>query len=50
MNVVIMGVQGSGKGTQAKKVAEFKGLKHINIGQLFREEMAAETETGKGAE
>ena len=49
MNVVIMGVQGSGKGTQAKKVAEYKGLKHINIGQLFREEMAAETETGKEA-
>jgi adenylate kinase len=46
MNIVIMGVQGSGKGTQAKKLAVYKNWKHINIGQLFREEMTAGTEIG----
>ena len=49
MNIVIMGVQGSGKGTQAKKLAELKGWKHINIGQLFRAEMTEGTATGKEA-
>ncbi|MCF7913107.1 MAG: nucleoside monophosphate kinase [Candidatus Cloacimonetes bacterium] len=49
MNIVIMGVQGSGKGTQAKKLAELKGWKHINIGQLFRAEMSGGTATGKEA-
>jgi adenylate kinase len=49
MNVVIMGVQGSGKGTQAKKVAEQTGMRHINIGELFRSELTAESEIGNRA-
>jgi len=49
MNVVIMGVQGSGKGTQAKKLADLKGWKHVNIGQLFRTEMTEATAIGKEA-
>jgi len=49
MNIVIMGVQGSGKGTQAKKLADLKSWKHVNLGQLFRIEMTEGTETGKRA-
>lgn len=36
MNIILMGVQGSGKGTQAEKLALDPGWRHINIGQLFR--------------
>jgi adenylate kinase len=33
---VIMGVQGSGKGTQAKLLCERYGLIHISVGDIFR--------------
>jgi len=33
---VIMGVQGCGKGTQAKKLVEDFGLVHISVGDMFR--------------
>ena len=33
---VIMGVQGCGKGTQAKRMAEAFDLVHISVGELFR--------------
>ena len=33
---VIMGVQGSGKGTQAKMLAEDLDLVHISVGDIFR--------------
>ena len=33
---VIMGVQGSGKGTQAKLLCERYGLVHISVGDIFR--------------
>jgi adenylate kinase len=35
-HVVFMGIQGSGKGTQAGLVAERYGLLHINVGDRFR--------------
>lgn len=47
MNIVLMGVQGSGKGTQAEMLAEARGYEHINIGQLFRSEIAADSEIGR---
>ena len=37
MNIILLGPQGSGKGTQADLVAKQYGLKHISTGQLFRE-------------
>ncbi len=37
MNVIFVGVQGSGKGTQAKVIAEKMGLCHISVGDLFRD-------------
>jgi len=37
MKLIFIGPQGSGKGTQAKKVAKKFGLCHISIGDLLRE-------------
>ncbi|HPB32792.1 MAG TPA: nucleoside monophosphate kinase, partial [Candidatus Sumerlaeota bacterium] len=36
MNLVIMGVQGSGKGTQSKTLSEHLKVPHISVGDLFR--------------
>lgn len=47
MNVVLMGVQGSGKGTQAEKLSKLKDWKHINIGELFRRELETESQLSK---
>jgi adenylate kinase family enzyme len=33
---IIMGIQGSGKGTQAKLLAERLDLEHISVGDTFR--------------
>ena len=36
MNVLVLGPQGSGKGTQAKRVADERGLPHVSTGEMFR--------------
>ncbi len=38
MKLIILGPQGSGKGTQAERLAKAYGLTHLDIGQLIREE------------
>ncbi len=49
MNIVMMGVQGSGKGTQSKLVAAKLGLPHVSTGDLFRDNLSRGTELGKRA-
>jgi len=46
MNIVMMGVQGSGKGTQSKLLAERLGVPHLSTGDLFRENLGAGTPLG----
>ena len=50
MNIVVVGPQGSGKGTQAKKLAATYGIAHIASGDLYREAIARGTELGKQVE
>nr|MDK2850716.1 adenylate kinase [Candidatus Cloacimonadota bacterium] len=45
--IVFMGIQGSGKGTQAKLLAVKTGYQHINIGDLLRKEGTKDTDLGK---
>jgi len=47
MRLVLLGPPGSGKGTQAVRLAEKFGVPHIATGDLFRAEMAQNTELGK---
>jgi adenylate kinase len=50
MNIVILGPQGSGKGTQAQHLAEAFSIPHISVGDLLRDEIAAKTTVGKQIE
>ena len=43
---VIMGVQGSGKGTQGKLLAEELGLVHISVGDIMRWNVQNHTKLG----
>jgi adenylate kinase len=43
---VIMGVQGSGKGTQSSKLCEAFALEHISVGDIFRWNIAHHTKLG----
>jgi adenylate kinase len=45
--LVIMGVQGCGKGTQAKLLAGEYGLCHISVGQVLRAHIENETRLGQ---
>ncbi|WP_161980687.1 adenylate kinase [Streptococcus sp. S784/96/1] len=47
MNLLIMGLPGAGKGTQAAKIVERFGVAHISTGDMFRAAMANQTEMGK---
>ncbi|RLD47028.1 MAG: adenylate kinase, partial [Bacteroidetes bacterium] len=48
-NVVILGIPGSGKGTQSKRLADEFGLKYISTGKLLRKEIVDKTELGEKA-
>ena len=43
---IIMGVQGSGKGTQAKVLAQALDLEHISVGDMFRWNVEHHTKLG----
>ena len=46
MRILLLGPQGSGKGTQASKLAETYGIAHIATGDMLRAAIANETELG----
>ena len=47
MNIVLFGMPGSGKGTQANFIKIKYNLTHISTGDVFRENMKNNTELGK---
>ena len=47
MYLILLGPPGSGKGTQAKRIAERLGLLHIASGDMFREAVQQDSELGK---
>ncbi len=50
MNLLVVGPQGSGKGTQAKRIAADYGIPHVSTGDIFREAISAGTDLGKQVE
>lgn len=46
MNLILMGLPGAGKGTQAEKIVEAYKIPHISTGDMFREAMKKETPMG----
>jgi len=50
MNIVLLGAPGSGKGTQAERLAERYRLIHVSTGDLFRRHLGEGTALGRLAE
>lgn len=48
--IVLLGPPGAGKGTQAEVLAEKTGLAHISSGDIFRENLKAQTKLGQLAQ
>lgn len=46
LNIILFGYPGSGKGTQAKKMAEKYNLVYISTGKMLRDEIKRNTELG----
>ena len=49
MNIILVGAQGSGKGTQAERLSQSLGIRHVASGDLFRKAIGEGTELGKKA-
>lgn len=47
MNILIMGLPGSGKGTQSDLIVDTYHVKHLSTGNLFRSEMQSGSALGK---
>jgi adenylate kinase len=46
LNLLLLGPQGSGKGTQAKRIAAERGIPHISTGDMFRAAIADRSSLG----
>jgi adenylate kinase len=47
MRIVLLGPQGAGKGTQAQRISERTGAKHISTGDLVRAEIKSGSDLGQ---
>jgi adenylate kinase len=47
MRIVLLGPQGAGKGTQAQRISERTGARHISTGDLVRAEIRSGSELGQ---
>jgi adenylate kinase len=47
VNLLVLGPQGAGKGTQAKRISLEHGIPHVSTGDMFRAEQEAGTEFGR---
>ena len=50
LRLIFLGPQGSGKGTQASRLARLMGVPHISTGEMLRQAVADGTELGKKAD
>ena len=50
MNLIFLGAPGSGKGTQAARLADTVNILHLSTGDLLRAAVKDGTELGKKAE
>jgi adenylate kinase len=50
VNLLVLGPQGAGKGTQAKRIYDEFGIPHVSTGDMFRAAIAAKTELGRQVE
>ncbi|MCA1791240.1 MAG: adenylate kinase [Thioalkalivibrio sp.] len=50
MQIILLGAPGSGRGTQAKVLAERLGIPHISTGDMLREAVRVDSELGRKAE
>ena len=50
MNLLVLGPQGSGKGTQAKRISAAHGIPHVSTGDMFRAAITEGTELGRRVE
>jgi adenylate kinase len=50
VNVLLLGPQGAGKGTQAKRISAEYGIPHIATGDMFREAIASGSPLGRQVE
>ena len=50
MHLILLGLPGAGKGTQAKALADRHGLLHVSTGDMFRDAAAEGTELGLRAQ
>jgi adenylate kinase len=47
VNLLLLGPQGAGKGTQARRIAETFGIPHISTGDMLRDAIEARTPLGE---
>ena len=49
LHIIILGAPGSGKGTQAARIAREHGLRHLSTGDMLRDAVARKTDLGAKA-